>query len=495
MRVLLISLLAVLNTANAAWTHDTGAAPPWQAATSWPDRIIATVTETPSTSFAVTWRTDQTVGRAIAQITRASPDARFDLGAVTETAQTQHIDLRKLRTPEGVRTVLENQHIEPTHHHSVVFEDLEPDTLYAYRVRGAPGQWSEWIQIRTAPASGPVTLLYSGDAQQGARSHWARLIRMAHEVAPNARLHIHAGDLVQKGDSDLEWARWFDAGGFLHAQTLNMPVIGNHEHMRVFDGATGEKGPRVPTPLWRAQFTLPVETDLPAYYHERTYSVQVMDELDIFVVDSTPSRANKQDKGYRTQAAWLDRALAASDAHWKIVSMHHPYFVPFQFGNGATNEPMAKAFGPVIAKHGVDLVLVGHIHHYSRASAQPRGARQTVGEGRAVDAMFVVSAASAAQGEVYEPDALSDIGDGEVDLERLSLDRAAENTPMFQVITVDGNQLRYTAHLATGQSYDAFTLTKGDDGANTLSEGSPSYGETRLFEQNTGPYREWHDLR
>ncbi|MEO1309958.1 MAG: hypothetical protein AAFV51_03180, partial [Pseudomonadota bacterium] len=46
--------------------------PPWQASSEWPDRLITTITEDPATSFSVSWRTDSSVGEAIAQIAVAT---------------------------------------------------------------------------------------------------------------------------------------------------------------------------------------------------------------------------------------------------------------------------------------------------------------------------------------------------------------------------------------------------------------------------------------
>ena len=48
--------------------------PPWQQPTDWPDRIILTLPGDPGSSFAVTWRTDQTVPVAIAQVAEATSE-------------------------------------------------------------------------------------------------------------------------------------------------------------------------------------------------------------------------------------------------------------------------------------------------------------------------------------------------------------------------------------------------------------------------------------
>jgi len=48
--------------------------------------------------------------------------------------------------------------------------------------------------------------------------------------------------------------------------------------------------------------------------------------------------------------------------------------------------------------------------------------------------------------------------------EEADQDRAAENTQLFQVISVDGSTLSYESYTATGQLYDAFDLEKSANG-------------------------------
>ena len=52
--------------------------------------------------------------------------------------------------------------------------------------------------------------------------------------------------------------------------------------------------------------------------------------------------------------------------------------------------------------------------------------------------------------------------------------RVAEDTQLFQIITIDGNELRYQARTATGQPYDGFTLKKQAGQPNELIEQVPA---------------------
>ncbi|MEL6488228.1 MAG: fibronectin type III domain-containing protein, partial [Pseudomonadota bacterium] len=103
---------------------------PWQHATPWPDRIIVTVDGDPATTLSVNWRTDNSVTQTRAEIALALPDSRFDLEARSLEAETQALDLtiasgRGVAFNKGV-----NEGLPVTHHHSVRFDGLEPDTLY-----------------------------------------------------------------------------------------------------------------------------------------------------------------------------------------------------------------------------------------------------------------------------------------------------------------------------------------------------------------------------
>ena len=446
--------------------------PPWQAATPWPDRVIVTIEEDPASSFSVSWRTDAEVAETRAEIVPAYDHSRFDIGATAVDARTERPDLNSKRIDGEVYPLRWNDHIEQPAYHSVTFTGLEPDTLYAYRVMGAEGHWSEWFQTRTAPDAGmPFKFLYFGDAQDGLASHWPRVVRAAYATAPDARFAIHAGDLVNIGSRDFEWAAWFKSVGFIHGMIPALPLVGNHEY---FDGIVREGGGQVTglSVLWRPQFTLPQDAELPEALRETVYSVRYGDVLI--------AALNTMAGEFETQAEWLDGVLGASDAKWKLVTMHHPLFELLQRSYQESGPERREIFLPLLERHGVDMVLQGHDHSYGRGatftsrapSASRRGDLRTV---------FVTSSSGA---KMYEVD---DGAWAQFDEHGVVLQRAAENTPFFQVISIDGDSLTYQARTSTGRLYDAFRLDKPRSGPNRIEELSTDFEDERRFE-NTGPY-------
>ena len=139
--------------------------------TAAPDRIVLNVTADPSTSMAVNWRTSEAVAESFAEIAVAEADPRFVSKAKKRKANTQKLVWEDTPT---------------AHYHSIIFENLQPGTKYAYRVGGEQG-WSEWIHFTTAGTRDQkMSFVYYGDVQVNISSLWSRVAREAYAKAPDA---------------------------------------------------------------------------------------------------------------------------------------------------------------------------------------------------------------------------------------------------------------------------------------------------------------------
>ena len=415
----------------------------WEQASPDPDRIILTWTGDPSTSQAVTWRTDESVVEAFAEIAPALPIARFDQGARQLPARTE-----KLTLPDGGKSSV--------HYHSAEFTNLKPGTLYAYRV-GSGDRWSEWIQFRTAtPKPAKFSFLYFGDSQNSVLSHWSRVIRAAYRKAPHASFAIHAGDLVNLAHRDREWAEWFKAGGWIHSSVPTIPVAGNHEYGGIkIDGV--DLGNRLSI-QWRPQFTLPVAQGLPDALAETVYT---LDYQGVRVIALNSSRE------VEAQAKWLETVLAENPCKWTVVTMHHPMF---SSGAGRDNARNRKVLKPVIDKYQVDLLLQGHDHTYARGHTPLRMSDTTSNE---IKSLYVNSVSGPKMYEFRKDGWNTYKRDG------VLLDRKATNTPFFQVIDVEGDWLTYRAFMTNGDLYDAVKMQKLPNGSKKLHPWDSDLGKER----------------
>lgn len=297
-----------------------------------PDRIVLTWRRDPARTQTVTWRTDSSVTKAVAQIAKATAGPEF---------------AEKPTKVDAVTAPFKSDAGE-AHFHTATFESLTPNTKYAYRV-GDGERYSEWSHFQTASEKPEkFTFLYFGDAQYLLKSHWSRVIREAYATAPRARFAIHAGDLVNSSADDKQWGEWFDAASFIHR---TMPVIatpGNHEH-REEDGKTLSR-------YWKLQF--PMTESGPKDLKGITYS---LDYQGVRIVC-----LNSNDK-LQEQAAWLDTTLAQNPQRWTIVTFHHPVLSSAQ---GRDQPAVRKAWQPIFEKHRVDLALQGHDHCYGRSGLE-----------------------------------------------------------------------------------------------------------------------------
>lgn len=378
-----------------------------------PDRIILTWSQDPTTTQSVTWRTDSTIVKSLAQI-------------LVEDSSP------KLEKPEAKEYVaktssLKGKDYETANYHSITFSGLQPDQLYTYRV-GDGTNWSEWFQFRTAPATTkPFSFIYLGDAQNDIKSKWSRVIRRAFATYGDARFIVHAGDLINRSNNDNEWGEWHFGGGFINGMIPSIPSSGNHEYFR------DEQKVLTLDPHWRAQYTLPENG--PKGLEESTYYI---DYANVRIISLNSQMIVLDSNSLKAQAVWLEEVLKNNPKQWTMVTYHHPIY---STAKGRDNKEFRELFKPLFDKYHVDLLMQGHDHTYSRGQNLPTGVSGKVG-----GPMYVVSVAGP---KMYK-----------VDVTPKWMDIFAEDTQLFQIISVDHENLVYTAYKASGEIFDSFKLKK-----------------------------------
>jgi hypothetical protein len=317
-------------------------------------------------------------------------------------------------------------------YHSVTFTDLSPETVYCYRV-GDGANWTEWFQFRTASLEPkPFSFIYVGDSQNDLRSLWSRVIRCAVIESPKIRFILHAGDLTNRSNRDVEWGEWFGAGAWLNGTIPSVVTPGNHEYPR----AEGTQVSQLSS-HWRPQFTLP--TNGPEGLEETAYYIDYQGARIISL--------NSNEK-LEEQIPWMEKVLSDNPNPWTIITFHHPMF---SSAKGRDNPEVRNLWQPVFDKYHVDLVLQGHDHTYARSGPL---VYQNIPSGTA--------AQCAPSGTVY---VVSVSGPKLYDLERFDwMRRAAADTQLYQVIRIEGGTLYYQAFTAMGDHYDSFDLVKQADG-------------------------------
>ena len=221
--------------------------------------------------------------------------------------------------------------------------------------------------VPAVPVMGKVRFLAFGDFGTGGASQRQVAAGMA-EVHGREPFHfgITLGDnFYEDGLSSPTHPRWRtdweEVYGGLGIRFY--AVLGNHDYHL-------EASPRAEM----ARSRLSASWCLPRPFYTFTAG-----PVQLFAVDTDPM-ANRRGS-VAGQAAWLDGALAASQAPWKVVYGHHPIYTNGEHGGSAGVIPAVRdALLPLLRKHRVDVYLAGHDHDL-QALAPEQGVRFLVSGG------------------------------------------------------------------------------------------------------------------
>lgn len=374
-----------------------------------PDHIIQTWQGDPREEITIQWRTS--ADAASDPVLWYAPENEMES---VSYARAETVTLRS-------RQIVNDPAVD---FHRVRLTGLAPGTRYAFGVSANGGEnWSEMRHFHTAGEAGAETwqFAYLGDPQNGL-DEWGDLIRQGYERFPEIRFWMIAGDLIDKGTERDNWDQFFAEGSTVFDRSAVVPAIGNH------DSHGGH-----PT-LYLQQFALP-DNGSEHLDPGRTYHLTYQDML-IVVMDSNYDLIEPE-----TQTEWLDRVLGTSDARWKVVIYHHPFYASRP---GRDNQPLRDAWGPIFDRHNVDIAFQGHDHAYMRTVPMRDHRPAEPGEHGTI---YLVAVSGT---KMYEQELRDFVAFG------------TTNERTYQIIDMDSaaGTLSYRAINADGVEIDAFALEK-----------------------------------
>jgi len=390
--------------------------------TVYPDRVMLTIPGDPATSRAVSWRTVYAVTESVGEIAILDPSPIFNEKVVTFSGTHSPWE-EKSQTSMG---------------HKVIFENLRPETKYAYRV-GDGKNWSEWFQFETSAATAePFSFIYLGDVQNDIKSLGSRALRQAYTHFPNADFMLFAGDIVSTSN-EAYWREFFYAGGWMFGMMPSIVTPGNHE----FDKAEDQS--RTFSKHWNQIYQMPGNTP-DKKYSNRNYYIDYQGVR--FISLDSPSLGNYPEDS-TIVLNWLDKTLAENPNRWTIFFTHYPIYSCSQ---GRNNEEYRNAVQPLLEKYNVDLVLAGHDHTYCRGfnleNVKVKGKNAP---------LYVVSVSGP---KMYGLNT------------SFWSDRMASMTQLYQHISISKDKLEYQSFTVAGELYDYFVISKNKKGINSFKEGA-----------------------
>jgi hypothetical protein len=294
--------------------------------------------------------------------------------------------------------------------HSTI-DGLKQREKYAYRI-GNAGHWSPTYTFQTQDFKGDFSFLFFGDPQIGSSGDtaldgagWADTLKVATAANPKAELLVSGGDQVESANVESQW----DA--FLGSDVLRQypwaATIGNHD--------VGGKA-------YEQHFWTP-NTDRSTPYYAGAQATTsggdywYMYKGVLFIDLNSNAIANASDAAHIGYVTSVINKYGSKAKHTVLV-YHHAIYSPASHANDGDNQVRRQDFPTAFSNLGVDLVLSGHDHSYSRSyqikngkkankAEQPGATQVTQGPG----GVIYVTANSASGSKYYDltkPDVTKD---------------------------------------------------------------------------------------
>ncbi|MFC6083455.1 fibronectin type III domain-containing protein [Sphaerisporangium aureirubrum] len=255
----------------------------------------------------------------------------------------------------------------------VTIDGLKKNTAYSYRVGGA-GAWSPTYSFRTRDFKGDFDFLFFGDPQIGSSGDvakdgagWADTVNVALTANPKAELLVSGGDQVETANTETQW------NAFLAPDKLRQypwaATIGNHD--------VGGKA-------YEQHFWTP-NTDRSAPFYNGDAATRSGGDYwyvykDVLFIDINSNAyatgADAAHIGYITNVV----KAHGRDAKYTVLVYHHSIYSPASHANDGDNQLRRQDFPTAFSNLGVDLVLQGHDHSYSRSYVIKNGQKANKAE-------------------------------------------------------------------------------------------------------------------
>ncbi|MGY5050721.1 fibronectin type III domain-containing protein [Streptomyces sp. 900105755] len=241
---------------------------------------------------------------------------------------------------------------------------LKENTAYSYRV-GSEGNWSSAYSFKTQDFEGDYDFLFYGDPQIGSsgdlaqdQAGWQDTVDVSLKANPDAELLVSGGDQVESANNESQWNAFLAPDGL--RQYPWAATIGNHD--------VGGKA-------YEQHFATPNTDNSALYYKDGATSTTSGGDYwyiykDVLFIDlNSNSYDEAKGGGDAAHTAYVTDVINkhGNEAKWKVLVYHHAIYSPASHAKDSDNKKRRVDFPTTFSKLGVDLVLQGHDHSYSRS--------------------------------------------------------------------------------------------------------------------------------
>ena len=256
---------------------------------------------------------------------------------------------------------------------------LEENTEYSYRV-GSEGAWSATYSFQTQSFDGEYDFLFYGDPQIGSsgdlekdEAGWRDTLDVSLAANPDAQILVSGGDHVESANVEEQW------DSFLAPDKLRQypwaATIGNHD----VGGKAYEQHLYTPN------------TDRSGAYYRNGDPTSDSSGGDYWYMYNDVLFIDLNSNSYATsQGGGGDEAHVkyvtdvveqhGDEAKYTVLVYHHAIYSPAAHAQDTDNKIRRVDFPTTFSELGVDLVLQGHDHSYSRSYEIKNGEKANTDE-------------------------------------------------------------------------------------------------------------------
>lgn len=289
---------------------------------------------------------------------------------------------------------------------------------YRYKLSNGDKE-SEWREFSVNKRDEDCSFVYLGDIQDCINGVSDTIFTHINNKFPKLDFWMFAGDVVER-PLDKYWGEFSASGKNLFDQKPIIACTGNHEYYKALFKVLDKR--------WKHYWPLPMNG--PNFFNGRACHWEIEDAT-IISLDTDGIQGLGT---YFSQYYWAKRLLKASSKKWKIVFMHHPLK---SAGEGRSTIIMKTLFKDMLTEQGVDVILQGHDHSYSRYTTKEEGLKKLP--------VYVVSTCSRKNYDIsIDEDA----------------DRLGSSIKLYQIINIKKDTFSYKSYTINDEYYDGFSIVR-----------------------------------
>ncbi len=316
-----------------------------------PKSITVTLYDVKANSYGITWNSLNKPYEPVVQVCEGN---KFS----TKKAKEYSVAVEKQSTYNTNDT-------EYVYYISKAVIKLEPDKIYTYRAfdkklklgsetailkpKNSNTNKFTFIhiadsQVITSPVSDPTSSGYE----------LGETLRAMRNGGTEFSFLLHTGDIVEWSKYESYWEKMLHFNSKYLMTTPFMPISGNHETLY-------KNGSNEVFKHFNLKFPSQPDTKL-GFYYSFNYG-----NAKFIMLNTNRLTSNQLTKD---QYNWLVSELKKNTKKWTIVAMHNPLYSIGSWGSNPERNYVAlalrKQLSGIFAQYGVDLVLQGHDHAYSK---------------------------------------------------------------------------------------------------------------------------------